>query len=39
MRDKRFRKLLHSVIPNCMFHYGHDMPLSDAVDEVIKGSP
>lgn len=40
IRDKEFRKLLlRSVIPNCTFHYGHDMPLSDAIDEVIKGSP
>lgn len=39
IRDKQFRKLLmRSVIPNCMFHYGHDMPLTDAIDEVIKGS-
>ena len=39
VRDKRFRKLLHSVIPNCMFHYGRDMPLDDALDLVLKGSP
>ena len=39
IRDKQFRKLMHSAIPNCTFHYGHDMPLSDAIDEVIKGSP
>jgi len=38
-RDKQFRKLLHSVIPNCMFHYGRDMPLDDALDMVLKGSP
>src|ERR1700685_3543921 len=39
VRDKQFRKLMHSVIPNCMFHYGRDMPLSDALDMVLKGSP
>lgn len=38
-RDKQFRKLMHSVIPNCTFHYGWDMPLSDALDLVLKGSP
>jgi hypothetical protein len=38
IRDKQFRKLLSSIIPNCMFHYGTDMPLADAVDLVIKGS-
>jgi hypothetical protein len=39
VRDKRFRKLMHSVIPDCMFHYGRDMPLADALDMVLKGSP
>ena len=40
IRDKEFRKLLtRSVIPNCMFHYGHDMALAEAMDAVIKGSP
>jgi len=39
VRDKQFRKLLHSVIPNCVFHYGRDMPLTDALDMVLKGSP
>jgi hypothetical protein len=39
VRDKQFRKLMHSVIPDCMFHYGHDMPLSDAIEIVLKGSP
>ena len=39
IRDKQFRKLMHSVIPDCTFHYGRDMPLSDALDMVLKGSP
>jgi hypothetical protein len=37
-RDKQFRKLMHSVIPDCMFHYGRDMPLTDALEMVLKGS-
>ncbi len=37
-RDKRFRKLMKNGIPDCTFHYGVDMPLSDALDMVIKGS-
>src|ERR1700678_1137185 len=37
-RDKQFRKLMHSVIPNCTFHYGRDMPLTDALEIVLKGS-
>ena len=38
LRDKEFRKLMHNVIPNCMFHYGRDMPLSEAIETVLKGS-
>lgn len=30
---------MHSVIPDCMFHYGRDMPLPDALDKVFAGSP
>lgn len=41
MHDKRFRKILHSVVPDCTFHYGRDMPLSEALDMVFKisGTP
>src|SRR5579859_2815294 len=39
IKDKQFRKLLHSILPDCVFHYGWDMPLSDAIDKAIKGSP
>ena len=31
-RDKQFHKLLKSFVPDCMFHYGRDMPLDDALD-------
>lgn len=33
-----FHKLLKSVVPNCMFHYGRDMPLMDALDMILKVS-
>jgi uncharacterized protein YecT (DUF1311 family) len=39
VRDKQFRKLMNSIIPDCMFHYGWDMPLPGALDLVFKGSP
>jgi uncharacterized protein YecT (DUF1311 family) len=39
IKDKQYRKLIHSVIPDCMFHYGSDMSIPDALDLVIKGSP
>jgi hypothetical protein len=38
MRDKEFRKLMHNFVPDCMFHYGRDMPLTEALDAVIQGS-
>jgi hypothetical protein len=39
IRDKQFRKLMYSVIPDCTFHYGRDMPLSDALEMALQGSP
>ena len=38
IRDKQFRKLLKTFVPDCMFHYGQDRMLSDAMDMVLKGS-
>lgn len=37
-RDRQFRHILDANIPNCMFHYGSDMPLTDALDKVLPGS-
>lgn len=37
-RDKQFHKLMKTFVPDCMFHYGRDMPLSDALEMVINGS-
>jgi uncharacterized protein YecT (DUF1311 family) len=38
VRDKQYRKLMHSVIPDWMFHYGWDMYLPDALEKVLNGS-
>jgi len=38
IRDKQYRKLMHSVIPDCIFHYGRDMPLDEALEKVLTGS-
>lgn len=38
-RDKEFHKVMKSIVPNCMFHYGHDMPLSEAIETVLSNSP
>jgi hypothetical protein len=39
IKDKQFRKVLRNVLPDGTFHYGRDMPLSEALDKVIQGSP
>ena len=38
MHDKEARKVLKSFVPDCMFHYGRDMSLMDALDMVMKDS-
>ena len=38
LRDKQFRKLLHSAIPDCIFHYGWDISLPGALEKVLDGS-
>ncbi|ADW69247.1 hypothetical protein [Granulicella tundricola] len=38
IHDKQFKKVLKDVLPGCMFHYGKDMPLDEAVDMVMKDS-
>ena len=39
VRDKQYRKLMHSAILDCVFHYGWDMPLAEALEKVLTGSP
>lgn len=39
IRNKKLHKLLHEVVPDCVFHYGWDMSLLDALNIVLKGSP
>jgi uncharacterized protein YecT (DUF1311 family) len=36
-RDKRFRILMKQVIPRTVYHYGHDMPLSDTSETLLDG--
>lgn len=36
--DKQFRRLMKAFVPDCMFHYGRDMPLSDALDISLANS-
>jgi hypothetical protein len=38
-KDKQFKNLLKKVVPNTTYHYGTDMPLQDAIEEVLHKSP
>ncbi len=38
-KDKRFRQLMKIAVPHTEFHYGHDMPLDEAIDTVLDGPP
>lgn len=38
IRDNQYKKLMHSVIPDWMFHYGWDIRLPDALNKVVEGS-
>jgi len=39
LKDKQFKAVMKLTIPRTEYHYGRDMPLSDAVDIVLSGSP
>ncbi|WP_263354605.1 lysozyme inhibitor LprI family protein [Acidicapsa acidisoli] len=39
VRDKRFRKLMKEMTPRTTYHYGRDMPLSEASGDVMDGAP
>jgi len=37
-KDKRFRSVMKMVTPRTEYHYGRDMPLSDASESVLDGT-
>jgi hypothetical protein len=37
-KDKRFKALMKQITPRTEYHYGRDMPLSDAIDTVFDGN-
>jgi uncharacterized protein YecT (DUF1311 family) len=39
LKDKRFHKLRSEITPRTEYHYGYDMPLSEAADETLNGPP
>ena len=38
LKDKAYDRLMKAVIPKTTYHYGRDMSLSNAVDDVMEGS-
>jgi uncharacterized protein YecT (DUF1311 family) len=36
-KDKRFHKLMDQITPRTEYHYGWDMPLTEAVDQTLDG--
>ena len=38
-KDKRFHKLMDQITPRTEYHYGWDMPLTEAVDQTLDGPP
>jgi uncharacterized protein YecT (DUF1311 family) len=38
-KDGKYRKLIHTVVPDALYHYHRDMPLSDALETVLTNSP
>ncbi|HEY4839971.1 MAG TPA: hypothetical protein VIH72_15245, partial [Candidatus Acidoferrales bacterium] len=39
VKDGKYRKLLHTVVPDAPYHYHRDMPLSDALETVLTNAP
>src|SRR5580692_11826906 len=39
LKDKQFHALIKATIPHTEYHYGRDMSLTEALDDVLSGSP
>ena len=37
-KGKQFRKLMKNFVPDCTFHFGVDLSLTSALDQVLQGS-
>jgi uncharacterized protein YecT (DUF1311 family) len=38
LKDKQFQAVMKQVTPKTEYHYGRDMPLSDALDDMLSGA-
>ena len=39
VKDGKYRKIIHSVVPDAPYHYHRDLPLSDALETVLSNAP
>lgn len=39
VKDGKYRKVIHSVVPDALYHYHRDLPLSDALEIVLSNAP
>jgi uncharacterized protein YecT (DUF1311 family) len=38
-KDGKYKKLIHTVVPDAPYHYHRDMPLSEALETVLTNAP
>ena len=38
-KDVKYRKLIHSVVPDALYHYHRDIPLPDVLETVLTNAP
>ena len=39
VKDGKYRKLIHAVVPDALYHYHRDIPLSEALETVLTNAP
>lgn len=39
VKDGKYRKLIHTVVPDALYHYHKDMPLPDVLETVLTNAP
>jgi len=39
VKDGKYRKLIHSVVPDALYHYHRDLPLSEVLETVLSNAP
>jgi hypothetical protein len=39
VKDGKYRKLIHTVVPDALYHYHKDIPLPDVLETVLQNAP